>query len=286
MKRLNNVCRVLVPSLFLVILLAGCSATKGALQNFNLFSLEDDKQMGYEMALQIKQNSDNEYPLLDTVRYAGAYTHLRGIFNTVLNSGGLTYRNDFNWRIYIINKDVKNAFAVPGGYIFIYKGLIDYLDNESQLAGVIAHEIAHVDRRHSSKQISKQYGTQLLISLFLPQDANEYLAALAAVGNSLVQLSFSRTDEYEADAVGTSLMAKTKYDPYETAGFFKKMMDGQAATGQAFDFLSTHPSDDKRIASIQALCTSLGVQPFTDAQKRIHVTNLNALKTKLKTPSR
>lgn len=270
----------------LISLLTGCTATKSILQNYNLFSLEDDKQMGQEMALQIKQNQGNEYPLLDSVRYAGAYTHLRGIFNAVLSTGALQHRNDFSWHIYIIDKDVLNAFAVPGGSIFVYKGLINYLENESQLAGVIAHEVAHVEKRHSSKQISKQYTTEMLMGLWPSQDRGQYLDAIVNVGNSVLQLAFSRTDEYEADAVGTSLLTKTNYDPYETAGFFKKMMAEQSSSGKMPEFLSTHPSDEKRIAQINAMCVSLGVTAFTPEQQKIHITNLKALQTKLKTPSK
>ena len=105
---------------------------------------------------------------MDPVQYQNAYNYLQGITDEILNSGNVTYRDEFVWKIHIIEDDeVLNAFATPGGYIYVYTGLIKFLENEDDLAGVMGHEIAHSDQRHSVKQLQKMYGVQILLSVVL-----------------------------------------------------------------------------------------------------------------------
>src|SRR5699024_7574846 len=116
--------------------------------NFNIFSVDDDKQLGLQVKEEIA-NNPTEFPILSEEEYPEAYEYLNGIVDRILSSEDIGYRDEFAWEVYIIDKDVLNAFAVPGGYIYVYTGLIKYLDKEDDLAGVLAHEIAHVDQRHS-----------------------------------------------------------------------------------------------------------------------------------------
>lgn len=259
----------------------GCSTIANIGNNLNMFTIEDDRALGYQTLTSIRGDKAN-YPILDTVRYAAAYTQIRTLFNRLINVG-LTYRDAFNWNLYIIDQDdVLNAFAIPGGTVFIYTGLINYLDNESQLAGVLAHEISHIEMRHMTRQLTKQYGVDFLTSLIAAHTGSGIVQGLSGVANSLAQLHFSRNDEYEADATGTLIMAATGYyDPYQAAGFFQKMMQDNTS-GATVELLSTHPLDAHRIAAIQKNCENMGAKPFTEAQLSSQVASLNSLKQKLR----
>ncbi|MDR0661635.1 MAG: M48 family metalloprotease [Prevotellaceae bacterium] len=142
----------------------GCttiSNVANALVSFNPTDISTDKELRTQMYAQIASDQTN-YPLLDETKYADAYKHIRRIAVTILDCGVVENRDVFDWSVMIIDADdVQNAFACPGGKLYVYTGLIKYIDNEAQLAGVMAHEIAHAAARHSSRQIF-QNGSRLV----------------------------------------------------------------------------------------------------------------------------
>ncbi|MES2381760.1 MAG: M48 family metalloprotease [Bacteroidota bacterium] len=221
-----------------------------------LISLDQDKQMGLATVAEIEKNS-TEYPLLDSASHPVAYSHINRITKNILDSGGVYYRNEFAWRVRIIKKDdVLNAFCTPGGYIYVYTGLIKYLDNETQLAGVMGHEIAHADKRHSANQMVKQYGLNALISVLTGGSAGE-LSTLAA---NLLLLKYGRDDETEADKFSVKYLNGTSYDGRGAKYFFEKLIaSGQGGSTPAF--LSTHPNPDTRVADITAVWECYGSRP-------------------------
>ncbi|UOQ51564.1 M48 family metalloprotease [Hymenobacter cellulosivorans] len=236
-----------------------------------LFSVQDDIALGDSVAQQtdelMRTNPTQYGRLLDRANNAEAYRALDNVVNTVLNNGKLTYRNEFVWDVKIVQKDDKNAFATPGGHIYVYTGLIKYLDRESQLAGVLGHEIAHADRRHTSKQLQTQYGIDFLLSLVLGNNPNQ----LAQIAAGLGQLKFSRDAESEADQYSVIYLQNTSYTCDGAAGFFiKAQAEGPSSTPA---FLSTHPDPDNRISSIQAKAKELGCVKSTESD-----TNLTTLK--------
>lgn len=219
--------------------------------SINIFSLEDDKQLGQQVSETIAADTVN-YPVLDSVLYPTAYEHLIRIRNTILNSGKVKYRDDFKWQCKIIYDDsVLNAFATPGGYIYVYTGLIKYLDSEDQLAGVLGHEIAHADRRHSTDQLTKQYGIVTLLQIV----AGKNQGLLADVAASLITLSFSRDNESEADEYSVIYLYPTEYDARGVARFFEKIGTSSTPT-----FLSTHPDPEDRVQKIMDKWTALGAK--------------------------
>ncbi|WP_245826949.1 M48 family metalloprotease [Reichenbachiella faecimaris] len=147
----------------------------------------------------------------------------------------------------IIDADVLNAFATPGGFIYVYTGLIKYLDTADDLAGVMGHEIAHASERHSSDQMKQQVGLQLLSQIILGEASNSQLAQLAT---GFFGLKFSRDDEAESDEHSVIYLSDTEYACNGAATFFEKL----TAEGQAGgpEFLSTHPSPTSRVADINA----------------------------------
>ncbi len=221
---------------------AGCGKNGGGL---NVFSLEDDKQLGLQTKGQIEADP-SQFPILDPSTHTEAYNYINAIRNEILASGNVKHKDDFIWEVKIIDKDdVLNAFCTPGGYIYVYTGLIKYLDSKSALAGVMGHEMAHADMRHSTTQLTKQYGVQTLLDVVLGKNQG----LLSQIGSQLVSLQFSRSDESQADEYSVKYLCPTKYHADGAAQFFQKIInEGSANPPQ---FLSTHPNPDNRVADIE-----------------------------------
>jgi predicted Zn-dependent protease len=216
--------------------------------NINLFSLAQDRELGAQVDSQlVAQLRDT---ILDTVQYAEAYSHLKRITDAILNSGKVENKDKLVWKMRIINQDVLNAFCTPGGYIYVYSGIIKYLDSEDDLAGVLGHEIAHADRRHSTKSMTRDYGISTLLSVVLGQDPN----LLVQIANGLAGLKYSRCHESEADAYSVNYLSPTEYKCNGAASFFEKL--GNA--GSPPEFLSTHPNPDNRVQAINDRAFQLG----------------------------
>lgn len=209
-------------------------------KNINLFTVDYDRQLGAQVAQEIDQNT-KEYPTLDSTRYSGAYQYLYHMRDKILNSGKVKHKNDFVWRLRIINDpNTVNAFCTPGGYIYVYTGLIKFLEAEDELAGVLAHEIAHADLRHSTRQLTNRYGLQYLLKA-VAGDAQ----MISEIAGSLIGLKFSRNHETEADEYSVHYLCPTDYDAAGGAKFFEKIQAQGGASMPAF--LSTHPNPDNRI---------------------------------------
>ncbi len=220
-----------------------------------LFTIEDDKKLGAQTEQEILSDPAT-YPLLDSVKYASAYTHLYQIRNKILNSGKVLYKDEFPWKMRIIQNDsVLNAFCTPGGYIFVYTGIIKYLASEDQFAGVLGHEMGHADKRHTTDQLTKIYGVQTLIQIALGKEQQK-LAGLAA---NLAFLSFSRSAETEADQQSVIYLYETDYDARGAARFFEKLI-AEGQTSGTPQFLSTHPDPGNRVKAITDKWTMLGAK--------------------------
>lgn len=194
-----------------------------------------------------------QYPILDEGQYDDAYQYLQGMLDEILASDDLRYE-EFPWQIKIIEDDeVLNAFAAPGGFMYVYTGLIKYLDTEDDLAGVIGHEVAHADLEHSARMMERNYTAQTLLSIVLGEGS----AQIGDIAAGLAGLSFSRSFETDADERSVEYLADTDYNCAATASFFQKLQDsGQAGGGP--EFLSTHPNPDNRVENINAKANEVG----------------------------
>lgn len=229
-------------------LAAGCES----IPDVNIFTIEDDKDLGAELDKEIESNPKEYGEILDPAQYPDAYAHLDRIRDEILSSGEVTYADKFDWETHIIHDDeVLNAFAAPGGYIYVYTGLIRYLELEDHFAGVLGHEIAHADQRHSTQQLTKAYGISELLSIILGDSG-----LIGDVASALVGLEFSREDESEADEYSVIYLCKTDYAADGTAGFFRKLTEEGSI--EIPEFLSTHPSSENRVADIEAKAAELG----------------------------
>lgn len=244
---------LLVLSALILTTSLSCSSKKnGLLSNLNLFTIDQDRELG----LQVKQEIESDratYPIIDsTAATAEVYRYIYSIRDKILNSGQLTHKNDFPWRIRIIKNDsVLNAFCTPGGYIYVYTGILNYLDSEDQFAGVLAHEIAHADLRHSTRQMTKLYGVEALLGVVAGKSET-----VKQITSGLVGLKFSRDHETEADYHSVKFLCPTTYNAAGGGGFFQKIQnDGSAKT---IEFLSTHPNPEDRIAQFNKNKTDMG----------------------------
>jgi predicted Zn-dependent protease len=147
-----------------------------------------------------------------------------------------------------------NAFAAPGGQMYFYTALIKFLDDGAQFAGVMAHEIAHADRRHSTENMTKQYGISLLLGILLGDNAGQLAEIAASLATGVGMLAFSRENEYEADEYAVRYTTDTEYYPKGIAGFFEKLGESSGVP----EFLSTHPDPGNRLEAIDEVWQSLG----------------------------
>jgi beta-barrel assembly-enhancing protease len=165
------------------------------------------------------------------------------------------YGDNFNF--YLLNdRNTVNAFALPGGQIFITRALFDRLENEAQLAGVLGHEIGHVVGRHSAAQMAKsQLGAALVTGVAVgasgEDGAGRYAGAVAAAANQMAQLRYGREDESQGDSLGLRYMAQADYDPSEMLNVMRILKEAAGGGRGQPEWLSSHPLPDTRIADIE-----------------------------------
>jgi predicted Zn-dependent protease len=242
-------------------MLAGVVASIGLMQSckdedgdINIFTVQDDITLGAQVSAELENDPAFKDAIIDSASYPNIYKYVYGIRDSILNTGLVKYKDLFQWRIRVINDDsTLNAFCTPGGYIYIYTGLINFLESEDQLAGVMGHEMAHADKRHSTDAMTRQYGMQVLFDIVFGQDKGQIVRIAAGIK----ELSYSRKNESEADEYSVIWLNNTSYNPLGAAGFFEKLI-ALGQSGGAPEFLSTHPNPDNRVQSMKDKWTSLG----------------------------
>ena len=238
----------------LVFLLPFCS-------NINIFPVSEDKALGASLDAEIRSNP-REYPIL---RNTTAQAYVQRIIDRVVAAPDVKYRGTFAYTVEIINDEKTiNAFCTPGGYIYVYTGLLNMLDNEAALAGVLGHEIAHAELRHSTSRMTKAYGVQLLLDLALGNDPNHMVELAANAFAGLGLLKNSRSDELEADEFSFRYLRSTPWYPGGIKFFFDKVKDRRA--GDLERLFSTHPLPQDRIEATNERLRSNNIPTPTEAQ--------------------
>ncbi len=226
-------------------------------KGFNLFPVSQDIQLGAKVAAEIDGNP-TEYPLLDSAKYRDVYQYVYKVRNNILNSGKVDFKDDFKWKIKIIHDDkTLNAFCTPGGYIYVYTGILKFMESEDQLAGVLGHEIGHADMRHSTRQMTDQFGLQILLDILAGDRA-----MLKQVTAGIIGLKFSRRHETEADERSVLYLCPTQYNADGGAGFFEKIT--KTGGNRQPEFLSTHPNPENRIEHFHNSKITQGCQGMKD----------------------
>lgn len=233
---------------------AGCGSSGG---NFNLISIEEEWQMGaqvsQEVARQVRFNND---PAVNA--------YVRNLGQRIVAQAAPPF-NQLPWQFHVVQDDSINAFAIPGGHVYVHTGLIKNSDNASELAGVMAHEIAHVLARHSTEQISRQYGLSAVASAVLGQNPSAIAAIAAQVAAGGAMASFSREAEREADEIGIQAMSAAGYNPAGMATMFEELLEHrQGQPGRVEQFFSTHPLTENRVRDARARAQAIGNRGITD----------------------
>ncbi len=213
---------------------------------WNLFSREQEVQIGKESSAEVEK----KLPLLKDSDPVTRYVQKLG---AQLASHAPTPQYPYTFKV--VNQKEINAFALPGGPIYVNLGTIQAADNEAQLAGVMAHEISHVVMRHSTAAASKQMMAQAPLAILGGLMGRGIGAQLAQLGISFGVGSYflrnSRKAESEADLVGTGIMYDSGYDPHQMAAFFDKLnKEGGGSGSRAAEFFSDHPNPGNRAASV------------------------------------
>jgi len=223
---------------------------------WNLFSVQQDIAVGKENASQAMR----QLPLCNAPKIDAYLSQLGMKLVAHLDTHGATYP----WEFHCVNDRAINAFALPGGYVFVNRGAIEAADNEAQLAGVMAHEISHVALRHGTNQASKAEFGQGAIGLIGEISGGGVSGALLTQLGSFaaggVLLRYSRTAETQADISGTQVLYDSGYDPRAMAQFFEKLQ-AETKGKNPPEFFSDHPNPDHRLERVDQEIDKLGGTP-------------------------
>ncbi|OBT09375.1 Zn-dependent protease [Vibrio sp. UCD-FRSSP16_10] len=248
-------CKAALLSAISTIILTACATSPTGRNQVVLFSDTQMSSLGSqsfeEMKTELNISKDNK-----TNAYVQCVT--TAILDYVPIQGSFS-----QWEIVVFDSPQVNAFALPGGKIGVYTGLLKVAINQDQLATVIGHEIAHVLADHSNERMSHAQlantGLQISNIALESQDYRNEIMALMGVGVQYgVLLPYGRTQESEADIVGLELMAKAGFDPYQSVELWKNMAKASGGN-QTPELLSTHPSHDTRIKDLTAKAASLPI---------------------------
>lgn len=231
----------------------------------NIFPDSEDIKLGKQIDGEIRKNPQ-EYPILQNRPDVKEYVATIG--KKILAAPAIAKRGVYAYQYEIVHNDSTiNAFCTPGGYIYVYTGLLKFIDNEATLAGIVGHEIAHAERRHATKRMTKAYGAQILLGLILGEKPSQVAEITANLFTGFALLANSRSDETEADEFSIKYLTSTSYYPGAITFFFEKMQQqrGGKGGGALERLLSTHPLDQDRIAHVKRVIATIGNPTPTEA---------------------
>ncbi|MEX0777026.1 MAG: M48 family metallopeptidase [Phycisphaeraceae bacterium] len=245
MKR--NVIAILLAVLSLSV--GGCQTNPATgRSNFNVLTESEEISIGQDAAPQFLAEYGGPIPSPQVTNYVSALGR---------RLAQQSERADLPWEFFAVDSSVINAFALPGGKVFITRGLMEKMSSEAELAGVLGHEIGHVTAQHIGQQMSRQMAIQAgLVAIgvgaqYSNNDWVQVLGAGAAVGGQLYSLSFSREQETEADVLGVRYMTRLGYNPVGQVRVMEVL--GAAGGGGGIEFLQTHPYPETRIENLNRI---------------------------------
>ncbi len=231
---------------------AACSTNPATGRSqLNVLSESEEVRIGEEAAPEFVKENGGELPSKPVLNY------VRDIGKEL---AAVSERPDLPWEFHVLDSSVINAFALPGGKVFISRGLLERMNNEAQLAGVLGHEVGHVTAKHINDRMAQAIGWGVVgaavgvAGQVTDEDWLSVLGVGVGVGGGLYQLSFSRDQEIESDKLGIRYMARLGYDPRGQVQVMQILHDAsQQAGGGGIEFLSTHPLPQTRIDRLEQL---------------------------------
>jgi len=261
--RIRQVAAALTLSLFMVPAFAEAQTkVKGG---YNMFSPEQDVEIGRQSASEANRQ-------LPTLRDESVNDFINEIGQRLAaNAPGPKFRYEFR----VVDASDLNAFALPGGFLYINRGIIEAAKNEGEVAGVLAHEISHAALRHGTANASKQYLTQAGIGILggilggkVGQNTGQVINALGGFGLNALFLKYSRQAETDADLVGAQILARSGYNPADMASFFDTL--AKTDKRRTANWLSSHPAPENRRDRIYKEARLLGITPAAGATTSRH----------------
>jgi predicted Zn-dependent protease len=230
--------------------LTGCTS-------MNFYSMNDDVELGTQVVSETRKSMQQQ----GVPRNANPET-VQKIRTMVNRIAAVSDHPELPYEVDVYSTDVVNAMAAPGGKIIVFEGLWHpqkgLAKTDDEIAAVIAHEIAHVNCRHSTESMTRNmlYGGALAVGSAIAKSKDYDTAAYVLGGafiayEGLMVTKFSRTDEYEADRVGMMYMAKAGYDPRAAVRIWERAASGGGSSGSPLDMLSTHPNDAARMQALK-----------------------------------
>lgn len=249
----RSVRRARGPAVALLPVLALAVADCATVGQLNIVSEPQELQMGAQFADQLQQ----ELTFIEDPEVVG---YIDALGQSIAR---VSQRNNIPYTFRVVNTDEVNAFAVPGGYLYVNRGLIEAADTESELAGVLGHEIGHVVGRHSARQMTQQYGLAAIAGLILGDNPGMVAQVAAQIAATGAITSYSRGMESEADEHGVQELYDAGIDPAGLATFFDKLVEmrGGAGGSKLEQFFSTHPDPGARASAVRAQIAALPAKP-------------------------
>ncbi len=248
----NNIWLVLIPALCVALLAVGCSTNPATGKSQLSFSREKEIAIGADAAPEFEKQFGGEVANEDLqayVRSIGAKVSAKNVTE-----------EEWPYEYTVLNSDIPNAFALPGGKIYITAGLMRAMTNERQLAGVLGHETGHVDARHSMDQIQQQMiagGLASIVGYAIGGDAGAVAEMATKVATKMATLKYSRDDEKESDMLGIHYMTMAGYNPWGMVELLQVLDSFSESKGGAFtEMMQTHPLTANRIADAEEIIRS------------------------------
>lgn len=222
--------------------LTSCAYIDPLIQDANIVSVADEVQISNQMSGEVsKAMKIIEDPALNNP--------VRQIGNRLVAA---LPQKEFNYQFYVVEDNSPNAFTIPGGKIYVHTGLMRFVDDESELAGVLAHEIGHAYERHPAKSITRQAGLSQLVNKVGGTNSGLIKQMALKIAGTGALNFYSRSDESEADRIGYELLRKSGYKSDGLSRFLQKLIKLQNGK-QTPVFLSSHPPTPERVAALEAL---------------------------------
>jgi predicted Zn-dependent protease len=261
--------RLVIASLAVAASVACATNPATGKKNFNLMSEAEEQAVGRQADAEIRR----EMGVYDDPQLQ------RYVTDVGLRLAARSHRPRLPWTFTIVDSPAINAFALPGGYVYITRGILPYLDDESELAGVLGHEIGHVTARHAAQQYSKAMSGGIgltILSIFVPQTAP--FADLSSTGLSLLFLKYSRDAELEADRLGVEYAADTGWDPTGVPRFLTTLSRVSALSERGVpNWLSTHPQPEARVSGAEPVAAKFISATATERNRDQYIEQVNGV---------